>query len=752
MALDKEKILASAQKYEDKSQYEKAIREYQKIIEIEPKNERVLLNTASCYDNLGKRQEAARYYSRAAGCYRTKGAYQKAVAVFKQAQKCLPDDDVIAMDMAELYTALGLQHEAIGQLEKCLARSERANDRRAVTKILQTMVKADSENIQTRTRYAQVILEDGDVEGATRQYTLALAQLLSKERYVDYIQTSREYLKIVPNDADVLQELGKIYIRMERYNDALALLSPIRSEERSPQIRELFINCYIKLHRTTDAGEELKALARQYEAEGGRSDLIEDAWQRARKLLPNDPEVSEFFGDEPPLLSDSALNIVSPGIETDRTNGGDSLSQVERMLAQKFSHSMEAYRQGRISEAKTLCLQIIDSDEQYMPALQLLSQICENDGDNLTLAQIERKLAKAVFDSDPDAAVRHVLKAEKCTPGAWENFNLLLVFGLEPSRYGLKAPNSFTASSSARIAVSPAPSPAPAKRPGPPPLPGKRTKPAVDISLVERAFQNWSAGERYGGGSNAPHVDGNEITRNPALDYIPEDVEDAFDDAFDDLLKTPTEPVQAVYSEMPEWMNASNSVAQRDGAHEDTSLNEAIQRRAAQTAVSGPQSGIPLSKPGIPLSPRAQGIPLAQRPQAVPLTQRSQSGIPLTQRSQPGIPLTQRSQPGIPLTQRSQPGIPLAQRPQAVPLTQRSQPGIPLAQPAPPVAEPAPTVPLMEVVGIPDSERHRVTEAIQEIDFYASLMLMNDAHNLLQKLIDEFGDVDIIHEAKLRLG
>jgi hypothetical protein len=54
--------------------------------------------------------------------------------------------------------------------------------------------------------------------------------------------------------------------------------------------------------------------------------------------------------------------------------------------------------------------------------------------------------------------------------------------------------------------------------------------------------------------------------------------------------------------------------------------------------------------------------------------------------------------------------------------------------------------------GIPDSDRQKVMDAIQEIDFYASLMLMDDAEKMLAGLIEKYGDVDIIHEARLRLG
>ena len=447
MAFDKDKTLAAAQKFVDKSQYEKAIKEYLKVVEAEPNDSRVLLQLASCYEKTGKNnEEAGRTYEKVAQCYRQQGAYQKALAVLKQAQRYLSDDDEIAMSMAELYSALGLPHEAVGQLEKCLSRCEKAEDRRSYARVLQMMVKVDSENIQTRTRYAKMLREDGDIDGAIRQYKLALAQLQSKERYVDYIQVSREYLKLSPKDEDVLQELARIYIRMERFNEAVLIMSELDFTERSVEIRELFVTCYTRLRRYKEAVEELKAIARHYESLGDRPDMIESVWQRVKKFAPNDPDAAMALGEEPPLLSESALNFVSPGIEREKQEARIAAqqaavaSEMERMLSMKFSQAMEAYRRGAVHEVLMLCQQIVDSNEQHMPALRLMSQLYENMGDYVSVAQVERKLAKAVYESDPEEAVQHILKAEHCTPRAWENFNLMLVFGFEPQKYGMSPP------------------------------------------------------------------------------------------------------------------------------------------------------------------------------------------------------------------------------------------------------------------------------------------------------------------------
>ncbi|MBP5223466.1 MAG: tetratricopeptide repeat protein [Lachnospiraceae bacterium] len=344
MSLDKEKILAAAQKFEDKEQYDKAIREYLKITESDVGDDRVLLRLATCYERANKTDEAAKTYIKLSVAYRDQGAYQKALAVLKQAQKYSPDDE-IAMSMAELYSALGLPHEAVSQLERCLERCDIKENRRIYMRILQTMVRVDGENVQTRIRYANLLLEDGDQEGARRQYTLGLAQLLSKERYVDYIQTAREYLKFQPKDTDVLRELAQIFIRMERHSEAMMVLAGLDSSERTPEIRECLISCYMRLNRIYEAVRELKALAHQYEEEGGREDLIEDVWLRAEKLAPNDPEVMSRLGEEPPLLSDSALNVLMPVGGDNSYNGGgnanNELSNADRQCVALFSKTMD---------------------------------------------------------------------------------------------------------------------------------------------------------------------------------------------------------------------------------------------------------------------------------------------------------------------------------------------------------------------------------------------------------------------------
>lgn len=441
MTVDKEKSLASAQKHAEKEQYDKAIREILPVVELDKRDSRVLLRLASYYEKAHKYQDAAETYLAISDIFRDQGAYQKSLAVLKQAQRYLPQDNAIAFKAADLYSALGLPHEAVVQLEHCLTRAEAQNDVQSYGQTLQMMVRVDGENVQSRTKYARHLLDKGDIEGTIRQYSLALAQLLSKDMLVDYVQTAREYLKIVPKDADVLKNIASIYIKMNRYNEAIVILSDLDDSERTPEIFEILITCYTQLKRFKDAVREYKKLAKRYESLGMQEDLIRDVWLRAQKLDPNDNEISIALGAEPPMLSDSALNFVDAGLNIPPPKHPDNEAK-QKALSEQFTQALIAYRQGNNQHCLQTCLAIIAEDEQHLPALRLLAELYENLQDNAALAHIERKIALAVYESDLDEAIRHILRAEKYTPRAWDNFNLMLFLGVEPAKYGMHAPET----------------------------------------------------------------------------------------------------------------------------------------------------------------------------------------------------------------------------------------------------------------------------------------------------------------------
>ena len=83
MAVDKNKLSSNAQKYIQRGQFDKAIREYERIFESDPDDVRALLKIGDLHSRGGKVFDAVDTYRRAAQHYEAKGFFLN-VAVYKK--------------------------------------------------------------------------------------------------------------------------------------------------------------------------------------------------------------------------------------------------------------------------------------------------------------------------------------------------------------------------------------------------------------------------------------------------------------------------------------------------------------------------------------------------------------------------------------------------------------------------------------------------------------------------------------------
>src|SRR5256714_9392215 len=109
--MDKNKVIESASKLIVKGQFEKAVKEYQRVLEVDPDDVRVLQKLAELYQKMKKQSEAADCFEKVARTYAAQGFYLKAVALYKQVLKVVERVEV-NVRLAELYQQLGLVGDA----------------------------------------------------------------------------------------------------------------------------------------------------------------------------------------------------------------------------------------------------------------------------------------------------------------------------------------------------------------------------------------------------------------------------------------------------------------------------------------------------------------------------------------------------------------------------------------------------------------------------------------------------------------
>src|SRR5579871_524887 len=179
----------AARKFVDKNQIDKAVKEYQKIVDADPKDVRVWLKIGDLQAKKGAKQDAIDTYQKVAHFYHDQGFFLKAVAVYKQILKLDPRVDVI-LKLAELYRQLGLMSDAMQHFESVAAHFHREGNTKEALATVQKLVDLDPENIATRIKLAELYSKENLIEDAAKEFAVACEQLRRQNRQDDFLKVA----------------------------------------------------------------------------------------------------------------------------------------------------------------------------------------------------------------------------------------------------------------------------------------------------------------------------------------------------------------------------------------------------------------------------------------------------------------------------------------------------------------------------------------------------------------------------------
>jgi len=167
VALNKEKVMDAARKFVDKGQIDKAVKEYLRIVQEDPKDVRVWLKIGDLYAKKGAKQEATDAYLKVARFYHDQGFFLKAVAAYKQVLKLDPRLIAVLQRLAELYQQLGLTSDAVQHYESVAAHYHREGNTKQALEAVKKLVELDPDNIATRIKLAELYSKERFVEEAS---------------------------------------------------------------------------------------------------------------------------------------------------------------------------------------------------------------------------------------------------------------------------------------------------------------------------------------------------------------------------------------------------------------------------------------------------------------------------------------------------------------------------------------------------------------------------------------------------------
>jgi pilus assembly protein FimV len=289
--LDKNKIIEAAGKLVAKGAYDKAIKEYQKILEVDPKDVRILQKMGELYQKKNDNEQAATFIMKVAESYAKDGFFLKAVAQYKQVLKLDPSLIDINVQLAELHQQLQLMGEAMSYYQIVANHYDKQGDVKKSLDVLRKMVDLDPDNVQSRVKLADLYVRERMSDDALAELQRAAEHLKRQSRIDDYLRVAEKITALTPEDLVLARELAEIYLQRNDQKRALAKLQVcFKADPRDIETLRLLVVAFQGLGQTSKTISVYKELARAY-AERGQDRESEQTWAHVAQLDPNDPDV-----------------------------------------------------------------------------------------------------------------------------------------------------------------------------------------------------------------------------------------------------------------------------------------------------------------------------------------------------------------------------------------------------------------------------------------------------------------------------
>jgi tetratricopeptide (TPR) repeat protein len=217
---DKAKILDQAQKFLLKGNVDKAVKAFQELLEIDPRDRRIRLRFADLLAKVGKRKEAVAHYEQVAATYVKDDFVPQAIAVYKTITRLDPERHDLLEKLADLYKSQGLEGEASTQLQLLYEVYSRAKNEDGQVRVLRRMVDTDPENLGVQVRLGETLAKMGCKQEAAEAFARAASTLSRRGFHERASSLFERIIALNPRNSSVRKELCAHYLEAGQFSEA----------------------------------------------------------------------------------------------------------------------------------------------------------------------------------------------------------------------------------------------------------------------------------------------------------------------------------------------------------------------------------------------------------------------------------------------------------------------------------------------------------------------------------------------------
>lgn len=363
MALNRDKILREAEKLVQKGKIEQAIREYEKLLKLNPNDANTINRVGDLYGRIGEVEKAIELYERIADHFTQDGFTTKAIAILKKINRLAPQRLDIFERLADLYIQQGLTVEAKSQLEILADWYAKNDDMDRAVMTHRKLLDLDPSNHIAHLRLADLLLQIGDSEEALGEYDRLGQMLIQRGKLDEAERLYRHALEQNPPSGEFLEPICSAVLEAGRTTVARELLdAALEVSPGSTALQIIDVRCRVQL------------------GEG------EGALSRAEELLKHDPDNEELR-----LLAGKVLLSMGEAVRA----RGHLLPAAERLL--------EA---GDYTSAQAILQDLVQATPKDPEVLSRALQAFQPSGDEEMLFTLRAALADAHFRTGRHDAAR----------------------------------------------------------------------------------------------------------------------------------------------------------------------------------------------------------------------------------------------------------------------------------------------------------------------------------------------------------
>ncbi|MEA5112836.1 MAG: tetratricopeptide repeat protein [Geobacteraceae bacterium] len=231
MSTQKDKFLASAQKYIQKGQFERALKDYEQVVTADPKDVKHRQKLAELMVRCSRREDAIREYETIAKYYDENGFYLKSIAVYKQIQRLDPSSLDISIALAQLNEKQGLVGNALIEYKTVFDHHQKSGQVDEAIKILEKMKGVDPQNVDIRLKLAETCFGAGHKDKAYQEFTGVAMSLKDKGNKEIFERVCQRIQDLFPDKKEGMLDILASQVKNGQVEESLPKLKKLLDDE-----------------------------------------------------------------------------------------------------------------------------------------------------------------------------------------------------------------------------------------------------------------------------------------------------------------------------------------------------------------------------------------------------------------------------------------------------------------------------------------------------------------------------------------